>query len=117
MNRELYHSDTNVCCEQESAILVTNREKKITQEALDRVRVLVISRHLLAQIYKKAWEYVRQHEQNERGHWVAKWVRKPGTEVPALFLQRWTLMVVDEAHFLRNQETEWCVSHLSLIHI
>jgi len=83
----------------DNLILVTNKEKLITAALLKRVRVLVISRHLLARLYKVNWEYVPKAEQNERGQWVSKWIRKPLVPLHPIWEKKWDLMGVDEAHF------------------
>ena len=85
-------------------ILVTNQAEKLTQQVLQRVRVLIITRHLLAKIYKTSWEWVKEHERSHTGHWMGAWVPKPGTPHP-LFLKEWTLLGVDEAYALA------CIKH------
>ena len=95
-------------------IVVTNKADRLTKPVLERIRVLVISRHLLAKVYKSCWEWVKEHHQTARGHWVGAWVQKPGVPIHPLFTKKWTLLGVDEAHFMRNPDTEWCVSHNQL---
>lgn len=79
------------------AIVCTTKAKKITTEMLAKVRVLVVSRHLLAGLYKQCWEYRPEYERNERGRWVAKWVRKEGVPLHPIWEKKWDLMGVDEA--------------------
>jgi len=81
-----------------TAILCTNKAEKVTKSALEKVRVLVITRHLLARLYKSCWEYVKEHHQNGRGNWVGAWQLKPGQPIHPLFTKKWTLMGVDEAY-------------------
>lgn len=95
-------------------IVVTNKADRLTDQVLQRVRVLIISRHLLAKVYKSCWEWVKEHHQTARGHWVGAWVQKPGVSIHPLFTKKWTVLGVDEAHFMRNPDTEWCVSHNQL---
>ena len=120
-------------------ILVTNKASLITEDALATVRVLVVSRHLLARLYKTCFNYEEKYEQNERGNWVSKWIRTQGTPLHPLFRKAWDLLGVDECHcdlhafrtcwlsnhrpahrrhprraVMRNPGTEWCVSHLQL---
>jgi len=79
-------------------IVRTNKIKEVDSMMLKRVRVLIISRHLLASLYKQCWEYKPKYEQNERGHWVGKWVRKEGIALHPFWEEKWDLMGVDEAH-------------------
>lgn len=81
----------------DDVILCTNKEKLITKDLLKRVRVLVISRHLLARVYKTCFHYVSEHHKNERGHWKGEWDRIPGTELHPLLQEKWDLLGVDEA--------------------
>jgi len=82
-------------------IVRTNKIKEIDPMMLKRVRVLIISRHLLALLYKQCWEYKPKYEQTDRGHWVGKWVRKEGFPLHPFWEEKWDLMGVDEAH-VRN---------------
>jgi hypothetical protein len=95
-------------------ILVTNKASLVSYEKLATVRVLVISRHLLARLYKTCFHYEERYEQNERGNWISKWIRTDGKPLHPLFKIPWDLLCVDEAHFMRNPHTEWCVSHEQL---
>ena len=76
------------------AIVVTNKWKRITQEVLDQVRVLVTSRNTLAAIFKQSFHQVPtsgwKHGDGER------WVRTPGTELHPLFRKPWTIGAFDE---------------------
>jgi superfamily II DNA or RNA helicase len=73
--------------------------KKVTKEALEEARVVIISRHLLATLYKSCFEYRRNAEQDAAtGRWRSRWVRKEGTLIHHIFCMRFQLMVVDEAH-------------------
>ena len=83
-------------------IVVTNKTKDIDALTLQRVRVLVISRHLLAALYKQCWEYKQKYEQTERGHWVGKWVRKEGVPLHPFWEEKWDLLGVDEAYVLQE---------------
>jgi len=82
----------------EHVIVVTNKARDIDSLTLKRVRVLVISRHLLAALYKQCWEYKQKYEQTERGHWVGKWVRKEGVPLHPFWEEKWDLLGVDEAY-------------------
>lgn len=97
-----------------TAIVSTNREKDITPEMLKCVRVLIITKHLLARLYKKNWEYVSELEKNERGHWTSGVRRREGVPLHPLWKQRWDVACFDEAHLLRNEHTEWNRSHNQL---
>lgn len=79
-------------------IVVTNKWRQITPEVIAEVRVLILSRQSLANIYKKCWSYEPKYEQNTRGHWVGKWVRDESVPLHPVFAKRWDLMGVDEAY-------------------
>lgn len=78
------------------AIVVTNKAKLITEELLSKVRVLVISRYVLARIFKMCWEYKSKVEKNASGNWVGKWVRIPGAPLHPLFRKKWDMAAYDE---------------------
>lgn len=95
-------------------IVCTNREKDITEAMLKRVRVLVITKHLLARLYKKNWEYVSDFEKNERGHWIGGVRRREAVALHPIWKEKWDVSCYDEAHLLRNEHTEWNRSHSQL---
>ena len=97
-----------------ATIVSTNREKDITPEMLQQVRVLIVTKHLLARLYKRNWQYVSEFEKNERGHWVGGVRRREGVPLHPLWSQRWDIACFDEAHLLRNEHTEWNRSHNQL---
>ena len=92
-------------------IFMPLQAKKVTPERIANAKVVVISRHLLATLYKTCFEYRKKSSGGTTG-----WQRKEGTEMHPFFNERWDLMVVDEAHFMRNVTTEWAVSHRQLAH-
>jgi hypothetical protein len=81
-------------------IVQTTRRRMIDVELLRRVRVLIISRHLLEKLFTECWEYKSKYEKNARGSWVGKWVRKEGVPLHPFWRERWDLLGVDEAHFM-----------------
>jgi hypothetical protein len=82
--------------DKKEAIVVTNKAKLITEDLLSRVRVLVISRYVLARIFKTCFHYVPKYEKNANGNWVGKWVRLPGAPLHPLFRKRWDMAAYDE---------------------
>lgn len=119
--------------------MATNQAALITQQLLDKVRVLIISRHLLARLYKINWSYEKGVERNASGRWVSRWCRKPNKALHPIWSKKWDLLgvsfdtrarrapprlhpptlatlskQVDEAHLCRNPATEWAVSHNQL---
>ena len=98
-----------------SKVLVTNKLREVSVgEEVDRLRVLVISRDCLANAYRTCFHLVPEHEQNERGNWRSAWVPIPNAPVHPVFLRDWTVMGVDEAHYMRNPDTGWCKAHAEL---
>lgn len=80
------------------AILCTNKAERITKSMLEKVRVLIITRHVLARIFKTDWEYSKEHHKNDRGNWVGAWqIKYDRLSIHPLFTKRWTLLGVDEA--------------------
>ena len=79
-------------------IVRTNKIKDVDAMMLRRVRVLIISRQLLAMLYKQCWELKKRYEQDERGNWVNKWIRKEGVPLHPFWCEKWDLMGVDEAY-------------------
>jgi hypothetical protein len=82
------------------AIVVTNKAKLITEELLSKVRVLVISRYVLARIYKMCFHHVPRYEKNANGNWVGKWVRIQGAPLHPLFRKKWDMAAYDEGELL-----------------
>lgn len=101
-------------------IFRTTKSKEITDELLDRVTVLVTTRHCLSKAYMSCHTLVKEHHKNNRNQWVSGYVRAPGTALHPLFKHsadskpRFTMMAVDEVHFLRNADTGWTVAHAAL---
>jgi hypothetical protein len=79
-------------------IVQTKSRRMIDVELLRRVRVLIISRHLLEKLYTECWELKSKYEKNDRGCWVGKWVRKEGVPLHPFWRQRWDLLGIDEAY-------------------
>ena len=86
-------------------IVTTNRLKDVDEMMLRRVRVLIISRHLLAALYRQCWEWKQKHEKTEKGVWVGKWVRREGVPMHPFWLEKWDLLGVDEAYAAFNDRT------------
>lgn len=78
------------------SIVQANKGRMIDADMLRRVRVLIISRHMLAQLYTECWEYKSKYEQNERGNWIGKWVRKEGVPLHPFWREKWDLLGIDE---------------------
>lgn len=77
-------------------IVQTTRRRMIDVELLRRVRVLIISRHLLEKLFTECWEFKAKYEKNARGSWVGKWVRKDGVPLHPFWRERWDLLGIDE---------------------
>lgn len=78
------------------AILVTNQQQKLTKQVLERVRVLVITRHLLAKLYKQCWYWEKEHEKTATGHWSGAWVIRPGVPLHPIWEKKWSVLGIDE---------------------
>ena len=94
-----------------SKIVVTNRSSDITAEVLENVRVLIVSRQLISKLYADCFKIVsRRNEQTGQYYSVTERLNVP---LHPLFRREnaWDLMIVDEAHFLRNPATAWSASH------
>ena len=92
------------------SIVQANKGRMIDADMLRRVRVLIISRHMLAQLYTECWEYKSKYEQNERGNWIGKWVRKEGVPLHPFWREKWDLLGIDEVCVLLTR-TRTCTLH------
>ncbi len=104
-----------------NAILVTNEQKKVTSQAIKDARVLILSAGTLTAIFKTCFAKTEDARRNERGQPVKGWVRKrtaTGGVVPLhpLFMQKYDLFGIDEAHRCRNEHTALCEAHYRMSH-
>ena len=119
-------------------VLVASSLSSVSEAALRKVDILVISRDLLARAYATCFVRYEQHhkERSAKGHvhWVAQWDRigatgvtgamgappplhcllAPPTDAVQGWRGVWDMMVVDEAHYMRNPCSRWCESHAQL---
>ena len=81
-------------------IVSTNKVKDVDAMMLQRVRVLIISRTLLAMLYKENWQWQKKCEGQKKGMWVRKTDPKTGEVLPLhqFWKERWDLMGADEAY-------------------
>jgi hypothetical protein len=101
-------------------VLATNRTSHVTREALLDARIVIVTRHLVGRLFKLCHE--QRIPDRAVGEPVARkgaWVRKRDVPLHPLFAEEmeWDLLAVDEAHFMRNSSTEWCVSHALLARV
>jgi hypothetical protein len=102
-----------------TAIIKTSKSTGITEVVLAKCKVLITTRHCIANAYKSSYRYNKQAKKNSRGHWTGGWERIANTRLHPLFVlkngkPRFTVMVADEAHLMRNSVTEWAISHKRL---
>lgn len=90
--------------------LMTNESKKITAQSIQDCRVLITSRHIVAGLFKTCHQYVEKCERNASGHWISKWMQKPGVALHPLFETAWSHLILDEVHLFRNCDSTWTVS-------
>lgn len=107
--------------EDKRTILVTNELKKLTQEALDFARVIIISGGTLTSVFKTSYHKVEDAFRNERGQPCKGWVRKPHPTRPSqlaplhpLLRKQVDLFGIDEAQRCRNQDTALCEAHFRM---
>jgi hypothetical protein len=104
----------------DATIVVTNKFKAITEQMLRRVRVLIISRHLLFALHDTNFFDPSQQRGPDgkrlpsSGHKKGVFLRRPGVPLHPFWHQKWDLLGIDEAHFMRNPDSGWCVSHNAL---
>lgn len=111
--KETAHSWLNLK-DKHNAVFATNKEKLVTKSALQKARVVILTRHLLARIFKQSFSFVKQHHKTATGHWASGWIRKQGAALHPLFHEAYDLMGNDEAHQCRNRDTEFCASSRQL---
>ena len=94
------------------AIFKTTKAATITTALLKTCKVLITTRHCIANCYKSCYRFNKKHHQSARGAWVGAWERTPDTPLHAIFLPvqngpRWSLMVADESSHscLRTRST------------
>ena len=92
-------------------IMVTNRAAKLTKEAIAKHDVLIVTKETVGRAWSSCHEWVVAHHRNERNHWVSQWDRKPGVSLHPLFAAEYTLVAIDELHFMRNCLTGWTKGH------
>tara|TARA_B100000575_G_scaffold115662_2_gene91979 strand:- start:1202 stop:1759 length:558 start_codon:yes stop_codon:yes gene_type:complete len=89
-----------------TSIIKTTKAALITSELLKTCRVLITTRHCIANCYKSCYHFNKQHHTSARGAWVGEWERVPGDVplhpifTPVENRPRWTMMVADEVRFL-----------------
>ena len=106
--------------------LCTNHLADVTAHRLATIRILIVSRDLVARAFRESFEKVPKDEKETRNSPV-KYRRKvsphTGMELPLSPLlepsttpkePRYSLLVVDEVHFMRNASSERCFAHAEL---
>ena len=77
-------------------VLKVVRLSQVTEESIASHDVIIVSRNLIGNAYSSCHQWVPQHSQNERGHWISKWDRKPGTELHPIFRVKFSVFGIDE---------------------
>lgn len=104
-------------------VLVTSELRQVTQETLTEVDILVVPRDLISRAFATSYAKYEKHHQIETGpglRWVSQWERidynLPQGPIPLhpLMETRWDMLIIDEAHFLRNSSSRWCEAHATL---
>jgi hypothetical protein len=80
-------------------IVATQKKSLLDASLLKRVRVLIITRHALAALYKQCWEWKPKCEGQKHGMWARKIDPDTGGVVPLtqFWKERWDLLGIDEA--------------------
>lgn len=96
---------------QPARILKTNKLADITASSLASHDFFIVSRELVGRAFASCFEWVVHLRQNDRGNWCSGYDRTPGTEMHPLLATAFSIVGIDELHFLRNVNTKWTQAH------
>jgi hypothetical protein len=94
-----------------SRVVKTNKLSHITESSLQSHDFFIVSKDLIGNAFASCFEWKQMYEQNENNHWVSGWSRKADTELHPLFKTKFSILGIDEVHFLRNEKTNWTQGH------
>lgn len=98
----------------EKYILRSNSVKEFNNidiNKLKKFQIIIVSHGLVLHSFKCGWEK-QQNSFRANGRWTSSWIRKP--KIPNIFQLEYNMLVIDELHMFRNENSTACLAHNQL---